>query len=523
MLETTCSIFIFLVSTLYLLLIPFDGYVIIANWKYTAFLILYLGFIVITAEQKLISDRKAIRNRRAFDIFSLSLLSYFLITCLSGLVSQYSGTLFGNGRHEGILTIGLYIISTLLLVRYLHIKSWMLLAFGAAITAFCVLGIVQLAGADPFCLYPEGLNFYDAGSYYMGQYWSTIGNTNLCAALLSTAVGTFAAASARASKKTDFLALIPLVLSVFCIVKLDSEAGLVALIVGLLLMPIFVVTRGKYVANFILTYGAISLTLAISSFTIFFNGGVSFAWNRYVTAFSIVALILLSCGWLVNKAEKVNSIKPTMLRKSLFGLTLGFICTGFCALHFYDGFPAGFLSQAHELLHGNWDDSYGSNRLYIWRQVWALICKSPILGGGPDTLGLRGLAGFSRYNGVTGTIVTGSIDVAHNEYLNILVNQGALALVAYLIAIITSIMRWWKNPEDDAKAIAGAAALFYLIQACFGISMFITAPYLWIALAVLNKKTERNEMNETLKETHRIKLSDSPNLHNAANYRIGCQ
>lgn len=210
MLETTCSIFIFLVITLYLLLIPFDGYVVIANWKYTAFLILYLGFIVITAEQKLISDRKAIRNRRAFDIFSLSLLSYFLITCLSGLVSQYSGTLFGNGRHEGILTIGLYIISTLLLVRYLHIKSWMLFAFGAAITAFCVLGIVQLTGADPFCLYPEGLNFYDVGSYYMGQYWSTIGNTNLCAALLSTAVGTFAAASARASKKTDFLALIPL-------------------------------------------------------------------------------------------------------------------------------------------------------------------------------------------------------------------------------------------------------------------------------------------------------------------------
>lgn len=508
--ETACSIFMFLINTLYLLLVPVDGYVIIAEWKYTVFLILSLGFIVITVEQKLIIGGKADRNWRNFDIFSLSLLSYFLITCFSGVVSPYSGTFLGNGRHEGILTIGLYIVITLLLVRYLHVKNWMLFVFGAAITVFCMLGIVQLTGANPFCLYPDSLNFYDAGNYYMGQYWSTVGNTNLCAALLSTAVGTFTAASVRADKKTDFLNLVPLSFSVFCIVELNSEAGLAALIAGLLLMPLFVVTRGKYVANLILTYGAIFIVLAISFFTVFFDGGVSFAWNNCVTTVGAVALILLSCGWLMKKTEILNSIKPTTLRKFLLGLTLGFVCIGFCTLYFYDRFPDGFLSQAHELLHGNWDDSYGSNRLYIWRQVWDLVWKSPIFGGGPDTLSLRGLTGFSRYNEATGMIVKGSIDAAHNEYLNILVNQGVLALAAYLTAIFTSMVSWWKNPEDDAKVVAGAAALFYLIQAFFGISMCITAPYLWIALAILNKKTEGNEKCEAHKKTHRNKPGTAP-------------
>lgn len=521
--EKICTIFTLFVSTFYLLTIPLSDYTSIVNWKYHTFLIAYIGLIVVMAEQKVIGNDIIGKNLRSFDIFSSSISIYFLFTCISGIFSKYPGTFWGNARCEGILTIGIYVISTLLLAKYFRPQRLILISFGTAITLHCLVGIFQLCGLNPFSLYPDGLNYYDAGTYYAGQYWSTIGNTNLCAALLSTAAGAFSAAAIRASRRTDWLALIPLCLSVFSIIELDSEAGMVALAGGLVLMPVFVVTAGNHIKNLLFTYCAISATFTISSAVHFYDGGAVIRLSILTLAGSIAAIILSICGLLLGRLSIIRCIKTSTLRKAMVVTAITIICTALLLLYSYSGFPDGFLLQAHNLLHGVWDDSYGSNRIYIWRQVWALICESPILGGGPDTLGLRGLAGFSRYNEATGTIVTGSIDAAHNEYLNIFVNQGIFALAAYLSAIFISTIRWWKNIEDHAKAIAGAAALFYLIQACFGISMCITAPYLWIALAVLNKKTERNEKNETCKETHRVKLGPSPNLHDAADHRIGRQ
>lgn len=519
--ERICTIFILFVGTIFLLAIPLRGYITIVDWKYHFFLIAYVGFIIVMAEQRLINGRIASKSPCSVDYFLLSVGAYFLVTCMSGMLSKYPGTFWGNDRREGILTIGIYAASTLLLAKYFRPKRLLLGSFGAAITLHCLIGIIQLFGLNPFALYPDEFNFYDAGIYYMGQYWSTIGNTNLCAALLSTAAGAFSAASIRASRRTDWLALIPLCLSVFSIIELDSEAGMVALAGGLVLMPVFVVMTGRHIKNLLLTYGAISATFAISSAVRFYNGGAAILLTKQTLIGCIAAMIFTFCGLLLGRSDIILHIKASILRKAMAAIAITVVCATLLLLYTYSGFPDGFLLQAHNLLHGVWDDSYGSNRIYIWRQVWGLICESPVLGGGPDTLGLRGLAGFSRYNEATGTVVTASIDAAHNEYLNIFVNQGIFALTAYLSAIFVSIARWWKYAEDNAKAIAGAASLFYLIQACFGISMFITASYFWIALAILNNKKEGNGRNEHSTKTSRTEPRASHDPHNAAHYCTG--
>ena len=150
----------------------------------------------------------------------------------------------------------------------------------------------------------------------------------------------------------------------------------------------------------------------------------------------------------------------------------------------------GFLYEAFELLHGRWDDRFGSGRLYIWRSVVPLVPERPLLGGGPDTLGLRTDAAFERYDETLGILIHSSIDTAHNDYLNILVNQGIPALLLYLGALTASALRWLRNGAGDpAAAICGCAALGYCIQAFFGISSPISTPYLWLALAGIDRCT----------------------------------
>lgn len=161
------------------------------------------------------------------------------------------------------------------------------------------------------------------------------------------------------------------------------------------------------------------------------------------------------------------------------------LLAAFACLFFVDA-GNGTLHEIHVLLHGGWDDDFGTGRLFIWRNVLSLVPERPFFGGGCDTLGLRMTVEFERYDVEKGITYRASIDTAHNEYLNILVNEGALALAAYLGALLWSFVVFLrKNAEDSAVAICGAAVLGYCIQAFFGIRMSITAPFFWIFWALM--------------------------------------
>ena len=147
----------------------------------------------------------------------------------------------------------------------------------------------------------------------------------------------------------------------------------------------------------------------------------------------------------------------------------------------------GMLHEAHELLHGNVSDSFGSGRIHIWKNVLEKIPDNLWFGTGPDTMSHAQLEAFTRYDSDKGVELVAEIDTAHNEYLNILFHQGIFALLAYLSALIISAVKWIKRGNaSPAAAACGAATLCYCIQAFFGISMFLTAPFFWMTLGLLD-------------------------------------
>lgn len=144
----------------------------------------------------------------------------------------------------------------------------------------------------------------------------------------------------------------------------------------------------------------------------------------------------------------------------------------------------GTLGEAHALLRGEAEDSFGTGRIFIWRSTLPLLGDRILLGGGPDTFPHRMTARFTRTL-PDGRVIQRTIDCAHNEYLNIWVNQGLPALLFFLAALGCSLIAWLRRKGGTAASLLGAAVLCYAIQAFFGISTPANSGIFWVFWGLL--------------------------------------
>lgn len=148
----------------------------------------------------------------------------------------------------------------------------------------------------------------------------------------------------------------------------------------------------------------------------------------------------------------------------------------------------GTPGEIHELLHGRLRDEFGTGRIYIWKNVLPLIRERPLLGSGADTLGLRAGLAFTKIQ-PDGSVLRRSIDCAHCEYLNVLVNQGAPALLCLLMGAGGSILRSRKG--SAAARILRAGMLAYAAQALTGITMPASTAFFWLCWGLLEAENRR--------------------------------
>ena len=199
----------------------------------------------------------------------------------------------------------------------------------------------------------------------------------------------------------------------------------------------------------------------------------------------------VSAGLLGTAAGLVLPLPLALDEKKRRAATIiirGVLLAAFLAVFLLPGLP-GMLGEAHALLHGRAEDDFGSGRIYIWKNVWQAVKERPLFGGGPDTLSRRITAYFERYDEAGHIVRRTGIDTAHNEYLNILANQGLFALLCWLGALGCSAVRFVRRAgERPAALICGSAVLGYCVQAFFGISMCLSTPFFVIAWAMLETR-----------------------------------
>lgn len=479
--------------SVYVLAFPAQGYTAFKNFKFLFFAILASAFIVseylLRLEMRLV-NAKSRSPAMKISVFECFAAAYVLFTAISALLSEYSGTFFGNGRSDGVFTAFLYIASCVILSRRLLPKRWLAAVFSVVMCVFCTIGILQLYGLNPLALFPDGYDFYDAGVYYSGQFWSTAGNADISAAILALAAGAFAALIIKDCAMGSAVYLVPFTVIVFSVAELNVSAAVAALFAGIALMLPAIVSSGPELRRAILTCAAAAAAFAAGKLIIMGDTSLSVGASPVWIALLGMGIILAFLGIALRRKLDGMSISAKRLRIILLCLVAAAIIFGIAFIYFTPVSGSETLSQAHDLLHGQISDKAGSGRIFIWKQVWECILEKPLFGGGPDTLAFRGLEGFSRYNEVIGQTVSAGIDAAHNEYLNVWVNQGIFALAAYIGLLAVSAVKWIRHPQNTICAVGGTAALFYAIQAFFGIASCISTPLFWLALALTNTRTE---------------------------------
>lgn len=306
------SLYLCLMLTVFLLWPGTSGYAQIAEAKYRLFLWLTGGYCALSVLLWL--ELALIRRTASFARPSLAewlLLGYLLCSLIACLLSPWrEETWLGGARHEGLLTIALYVLSFCLVRRFARPAAWMLDVLGAAVTLFCAVAVLQLLGKNPFGLYPAGLTYYDAGKAYSGEYLATAGNAGFAAAILCTAIPALLFGAWRLRR---WHLLVPAALGLAVAVWMNVSAGLAGLAGSILLTLPLALPKGR---------------------------------ARKSAAFAVGGLILLA----------------------LLGVWL------------LPGLP-GMFGEAHALLHGEADPTFGSGRIYIWKNVWEAICARPWFGG----------------------------------------------------------------------------------------------------------------------------------------------
>ena len=125
------------------------------------------------------------------------------------------------------------------------------------------------------------------------------------------------------------------------------------------------------------------------------------------------------------------------------------------------------------------NDDWGTHRGHNWRiaftnflQNFSLFQK--LFGYGPDTYLVVSERTFyeemvSRYGEV--------YDSAHNEYINYLICEGAIGVIAYMGILISNVKLGIKNMKNNPFILACViAVLAYAVQAVVNIAIPITTP-----------------------------------------------
>ncbi|MBQ7624705.1 MAG: O-antigen ligase family protein [Clostridia bacterium] len=469
--QTVYDIYVLLMFLVFPLFILPAGYKNITGAKYAFFAAATLLFAAFRLVFAIKAGKKGCR-------FSLSpseicVVLFFIASCLSAVLSPFGASVLrGMGRQEGLYTVTLYCRCFFILSRR-RFKPLYVLFLEASSLIFALITLVQLLDKNPFGFYPSGYYYYAAADVYTASFAGTIGNVGVASIFISVCVPLFFASYLDPDTKNPSLPFVSALLF-FILLYTDADAGKVAVAAALSYVAVACgnAENFKKLCRFLSLHAcAAALNELIARKYVYPRIYFSLSFSARFFAYAFAAALLFGLSFIKIKRVKlfiVISLAVIILASLVF-------------VYFYRG-ESGVLFEAREILHGNVDESFGSSRIKIWKECLRLFKERPLFGGGPDTL--RGRIGtvFERTSDISGELIRRSVDSAHNEYLNVLVNTGIFGFLPFLSLVFFSL--------SSKEAVPKAAFLGYAVCIFFNFSVCITAPFFWMFAAFLSSKKD---------------------------------
>lgn len=255
----------------------------------------------------------------------------------------------------------------------------------------------------------------------------------------------------------------------------------------------------RHAGNFLGTVGNVDLVSALLSLLmpICLVGGLTAPGWRKLPGLVLAGICMMELLWIQVLNGLVGSLVGGVIAalalipvrrkvKLVMLLVLAACCAAGAALVWARDFPSGPLHELHEILHLRIKDSFGSGRVFIWRQMLRRVPGQLFLGAGPDTVRYTGLAPFLRYNAAGKVVAGAALTDAHCLPLEILYCTGLFSLLNWLVMVFRVLRSWARRGLGSREGAAiGAGLVCFLVSMLFCISSVILMPLCWCLLGLL--------------------------------------
>jgi O-antigen ligase len=327
------------------------------------------------------------------------------------------------------------------------------------------------------------------------NYRTTIGNVDFLGCYACMAMLAFMALYVKTEGKVRFLYYFASVMSFLIqLVSQVSQGKVGALGAVILLLPFWVAEK-KTLGKFFIMLSGWAFTYWLHHWFLFERYLPSFgeeapevrletifpSWPlKEMLTLSIIGLVV---GLALVYVKQIKWPKLKTIQIASIVIVAVVVVGGLAAVEVAGAqLPAGnIVSQAREVLHGNFGDNFGSGRGMVWRLALGRIPQHAVIGAGPDSF----FYAFGEENQLQTRDYVGVVfDKAHNDFIQVVICYGVGGLLAYLALIGGVVLLSVKKAYTDGFLIVAlGGALAYIVCSFFGIDTVIVTPIYWLFLA----------------------------------------
>lgn len=409
-----------------------------------------------------------------------ALLGYISVCFLTALTAVYPQYAWGGAtaRSEGFLILLSYVLVFFFVSRLYVPKLRDMIIFLVAAVLITVYAIFQYYGVDVFDL-AYGIKHHEL------NHFSTMSNKNMYSTYLCIVfcISTVMFCQHKTRLRWAFL---PMALLFFYMLLVgDTESGYVGLAGSfLLLFSLIAKDRASAGRFFLLAAGCAVLGwLFINVENLVIYQSITAIGQSANILLAVAAVFALLWAALTFIPWPKKGLKPVVWHSIWGGVVLLIVIAVLIAIPILaEQTGHRLLIEAKDVLQGNFYDSMGSNRGYIWRNALALVKQHPIIGFGTDNFAVA----FYENFGEEATAKYGvTFDKVHNEYLQTLVDVGIVGLGALLAFYGLLLWRARKYLDNPMVMAVFLAMVCFLIQAFFNFAQPMTTPMVWVLWGIL--------------------------------------
>lgn len=446
-----------------------------------------LGLTVAGTVAALILSREKRRTFRLHPVQGVA-LAYLAWVLLSACFGSFRDALnatglpavwFGARRYEGALTqvgyVAIFLLASLSPVKLRPVIK----AAGAALLIHTGVTALQYAGLNPFGLFPTGRSVMT--NY---EFQGTLGNIDIISGWLCL-IGPMLLGG-YAARLTGWWSLLLGGVGALLVLLMEVQSGLLVLAALWCVLLMWALRsaccRGRCLQCMALVLLMLSLRLMTGLPWLDGTEIVSLRVDlwRLLPAGVGLLMLLVACfpgRWVLSR------------RTIVVGAALA--CVLAVLAVYVLPMPGGTgLWEVQEILHGRWQDGFGSERLGVWRMTLDMSKEKLLFGIGPDTF----LYALQQYLVRTGQSLWQTFDNPHQMLLAVLIGSGVPALLLYLLLMgwvfALAVRTARKNPWTGVLALGAGG---YLLQGMFVFSVCLVTPLFWLTLGMMVSLSTHDE------------------------------